>query len=208
MSDRDGSPRRNDIFVMDADGSNVRNLTDSPDLDERSPDWSPDGTSLVFRVTLESDPTVVTMKVEGSALRPIALGGDPAWSPDGEWIAYDTAMGASEDSVLSIRPDGRGQRVLRDDSSDDEEPAWSPDSRRLAYVHDEALAIVRWDGSKQKVFFFNMGTHSSPSWSASGRELVFLRGSDAYILDVRSGKDRPLETPLGYTVVDADWGPA
>jgi TolB protein len=207
MSDRDGSPRRNDIFVMDADGGNVRNLTNTPDLDERSPDWSPDGTSLVFRVTLESDPTIVTMKVEGSRLRPFALGGNPAWSPDGEWIAYDTAMGASEDSVLLIRPEGRGHRVLRDDSSDDEEPAWSPDSRRLAYIHDEALAIVRADGSKQRIFFFNMGTHTSPSWSASGREVVFVRGSVAYVLDIRSGIDRELETPLGYTVVDADWGP-
>ena len=44
-SNRDGNY---EIYVMDADGSNQTNLTNSNDLYERFPSWSPDGTKIIF----------------------------------------------------------------------------------------------------------------------------------------------------------------
>lgn len=84
---------RDDLGVMNADGSDVRRLTETDDA-ENTPAWSPDGTRIVFtrRPGVVGQFDLVTIRPDGTDERILAdeftLGGfqDPAWSPSGEWI--------------------------------------------------------------------------------------------------------------------------
>jgi Tol biopolymer transport system component len=128
-------------------------------------DRSPDGSSLVVsaaNATLygrTAQPLYVT-NTEGEVRRRLTHGhfqdDEPAWSPDGRWIAFRrVALGRSEEEVVSlgvylVRPDGSGLHRL--EHGDDDAPSWSRDSRYLAVSHFEpaggrTLRIVRVDTS-------------------------------------------------------------
>ena len=98
VSHRDGNP---EIYVMDADGGNPRNLTNNRDKDY-SPSWSPDGKRIVFMSNrdghLRDDiPGISTYEIyvmDADGGNPQNLTNDPrddrnpSWSPDGKRIAF------------------------------------------------------------------------------------------------------------------------
>ena len=85
------------IWVIEADGSNMVQLTSGPDWDN-SPSWSPDGNQIVFhRVFSDGGNQIVTIDVDGSNETPLTAGStkgrSPSWSPDGATIGYVTEHG-------------------------------------------------------------------------------------------------------------------
>jgi Tol biopolymer transport system component len=111
------------LYVMDADGSNVRVLID--DFDPMGVAWSPDGTRLAYVDGSGSDGAVWVASMDGSA--PTEIGSPPAascaallcdddltWSPDGSQIAFRTAGDGSVD-VSAISADGLGDAGRIDD---------------------------------------------------------------------------------------------
>ncbi len=81
---------------MNADGSGITNLSNSPDSDEYSPAWSPDGQKIAFTTSFYSPTSgfqndLFVMNVNGTGVRRITYGigaYEPEWSPDGSKIAY------------------------------------------------------------------------------------------------------------------------
>ena len=88
VSDRDGDP---EIYVMDADGNNLRRLTNDPSLDF-GPAWSPDGSRIVFCSNREAGTfDIYMMDADGGNQVRLTTSGNnsyPAWSPDGLFIVY------------------------------------------------------------------------------------------------------------------------
>jgi hypothetical protein len=91
---RDFNNGNREIFVMNADGSNVVNLTNNAVFDDE-PDWSPDGTKIAYSSDrLGGGRDIVVMNADGSNPTNLiidgATDGAPAWSPDGSKIAFET----------------------------------------------------------------------------------------------------------------------
>ena len=128
-----------DILTMNPDGTQLRNLTNSPE-DDREPDWSPDGTSIVFTTGRFVGPLrleLAIMAADGTGFRRLApnglTGSQPSWSPDGNWIAFSEFLPFGYPAIFVVRPDGTGLQQLTDGSYDIQ-PGWSPDSQSLIFT--------------------------------------------------------------------------
>ena len=169
-----------DIYVVDADGSNLLRLTDGPVI-EYEPSWSPDGSRIAFEgydlASGGQPPSAVrlyVMNADGtgiSELGPENVQG-PAWSPDGSEIAY---VDIESGSIMAIRPDGSGERRILDVAELVGgvhlvyDVAWSPDGTRLAFMagpdsDDTHIYVVNRDGSGVVQATDDPAPDSSPAW--------------------------------------------
>ena len=166
-SDREGELR---IFVMGADGSGVRRVTE---IWGEYPAWSPDGTQIAFAshvggASLYGDPNydVFVVDADGSGLRQLtespAYDMYPTWSPDGTQIAFhstratpegfepparDPERNADFDVFVVPAEGGRARNLTRDSERQQKFPDWSPDGRWLAVDEEGSVVFVPTDGS-------------------------------------------------------------
>jgi len=140
-----GKPKTNRIMVMNADGTNQQTVLQVPsdqlNPSYTTPNWSPDGTQLVFSSAIQGDGLYIINK-DGSGLRKVIATNDryfsdPVWSPapaaDGQWkIAFtDTVQGWHDIFVVNL--DGSGLLNLTNSTDRDEfYPTWDPIATRLA----------------------------------------------------------------------------
>jgi dipeptidyl aminopeptidase/acylaminoacyl peptidase len=96
-----------------------------------NPSWSPDGKRLAIEIRDPEDPVVALLDPKTSEVQVVAKGGNPRWSPTGEWIAYY----AERERCVFIRPDGTGLKEVAKAGEDREfisgTPVWSPDGTQL-----------------------------------------------------------------------------
>ena len=113
-----------------------------------------------------------------------SIAGDPAWSPDGRWIAFDTS---GYGNIYKVRPNGTGLTKLFTGHGVHEGwyPAWSPDGRWIAFVRDQRHGSEIWrmrpDGSdKHRLYTDAAAVDESLAWSHDGRWLAFDRTTTNY----------------------------
>jgi TolB protein len=112
---------------MDADGSDARRLTNDPAFDG-DPQWSPDGTQILFTTDRAGNFDIWVMNVDGSGQTPLtdhpANDEYPAWSRSGEYIAFQsTRHGVTQ--IWLMRSDGSEQSLLGADTPTGY-PMWAP----------------------------------------------------------------------------------
>ncbi len=126
-----------DIFEMNADGSHVRQITKTPEV-ETYASWSPDGKKIVCRKILKNgDWEIVVMNSDGSNPENISnqdgIDGWPVWSPDGKSIAYASEYG-DHTRIFAVNADGTNKTRISDDAPlDDRQPWWHPDGSLLLF---------------------------------------------------------------------------
>ena len=130
---RDGNQ---EIYLCDADGSNLRRITSHPSIDSH-PTWSSDGKKIAFTSSRFGNMEICVMNADGSDIRRLtdhpAMDYQPKWSPDGKWIAFTSTRDGNYE-IYIIRPDGMGLRNLTQDPALDKDPAWTPDSSHVTFV--------------------------------------------------------------------------
>lgn len=156
-----------DLYVADADGSNLKRLTHSPE-DESSPCWSqPDGQWICFATRIKERRALCKVPAAGGAVQRIPTVGvlnptEPDWSPDGKWIAFTAQMGGFEICVMP----SQGGPVTELVSGED--PSWAPNSRTLAYYRRSGSRLSMLDVPTKQVKDVprvSSGENSQPSWA-------------------------------------------
>jgi Tol biopolymer transport system component len=144
---RGDSPSHVEIFVMNADGSGLAQLTNNASESSFNPTWSPDGTRIAFGRGADGATTseIYVMNADGSEVVNLTRSGgfnaSPAWSPDGLKIAFGSVRNGSSEDIWVMDTNGDNQTnltsgfVVANDGSPSQErwPAWSPDSTRIAF---------------------------------------------------------------------------
>jgi len=136
-----------DVWTMNADATDARNLTPGP-LEGESPAWAPDGDHLAFVREL----AIWTMATDGAEARRVSGGvpgaeHDPAWSPDGRAIAFACGPSPDVEGICTVEPSGENPRNLTPlGVPGASEPVWSPDGDRVAFVARDGLWEVGADG--------------------------------------------------------------
>src|SRR5690606_30696580 len=95
MSNRSGN---NDIWIVNRDGSGLRNLTNTPNASEGSPTWSPNGQMIAFTSDRAGRPQLYVMNITGTGLQLITSErvDRPTWSPL-NFIAFTVGSGPGYD---------------------------------------------------------------------------------------------------------------
>ena len=126
--------RNSDLYVMNADGSGVTNLTSAFAIGVLEPEWSPRGDLIAFSAGAD----IYVMGPTGAPAPQrltFAVGNQnyPSWSPDGSAIAYAFLGG-----VGRVNADGSNEVVLASNLREVWDVAWSPDGTRIAFINDPA----------------------------------------------------------------------
>jgi TolB protein len=222
--DREGSSSGGganyDVYVMNADGSGLRNLTKSPEdvarrASQFSPEWSADGTMLAFGSDDGDRDGIYVVNVDGRGLERIAGGSFQAWSPTENRILF-TARGSSGQGLFTIAPDGSGSEQLTDPTGWDGLASWSPDGSQIAFVRGEegttSVYVMSSDGSGERSIFHERGIEPyEPLWSPDGTRLVFeaqtRADSDLYIVNADGSGWMALTSTDDRSEVSPTWSP-
>jgi WD40-like Beta Propeller Repeat len=185
QSDRDGN---NEIYLMNADGSNQTRLTNNPAADTQ-PALSPDGARIAFASTRDGNSEIYVMKADGTGLTRLtndpASDTQPVFSPDDTQIAFTKRFGSGEAANNEIFVmnafTGADLTNLTNNPAGDDQPAYSPDGR-IAFVRFQNamrnIFIMNGNGTGQTNLTNNSASNGGPVFGPDGR-IAFFSNKDA-----------------------------
>ena len=151
------------------------------------PDFSPDGTRLVFtgRLPGGTNDDIWLIEADGTDLTQLTtdpgFDGSPAFSPDGSRIVFTSSRADGTGQVFVMNADGSEQTQLTfDPQFKDQTPDWSPDGSKISYAAGDPgdILVMNADGSDQHTVVAGPADDFGTAWSPDGRFIAFLRFDD------------------------------
>jgi Tol biopolymer transport system component len=171
---------RQELFLINADGSGQRLLTNSGTR-KYGTTWSPDSRQIAFSARVQRTWQVFVINVDGSGLRQLTSSSDnslaPAWSSDGRTIAFQRSLGGGRSQIHLMDPIGGNVRALHG-TGRDFSPAWSPDGDRLAFTAFKDgrgdIYTMNREGTDLRNLTQSAGlSYDNAAWSPDGGRLSF-----------------------------------
>ena len=192
------------LFVYGPDSTPLTRITDD-NWDDIDPSLSPDRSKIAFASnrTGEWDIYVLDLKTGETQqmTQSTAYDGNPGWSPDGEYLIYQTLNGSNLDLIiLAVNDLSNAPIQLTADSGDNYDAAWSPDGHTVAFVTNRNSQSELWLADLQNIDerFSTLEAaaqteYSTPSWSPDGQTLAWCQhDSESRIMTLSmSAKDSP-----------------
>lgn len=206
-----------DIYIMDSDGNNQKRVVHTKDGFSRDPRWNSDGKEIYFFSNIsgnlqENEVTLATGKVKtifstGNLMDSFGKGGGAGLmnayeklyktipAPDDRYKLLYYAH-ARDNSMVLINNKTNAKTIIKKTG----EPAWSKDSRQIAYFSNlwSTLVFYHLDNKhSEKIAIQSVANEycGTPSWSEHARKIVYYCGPETgpgqswiYLLDVRTGK--------------------
>ncbi len=196
------------IEIMNADGSNKRTLFHQEGVSAFDPNWSPDGTTVLFslgryfRAPGIPPSQIATIKPDGTGFTPIVddgvNNGFPTWSPDGKQIVYKRG----KHLVLRNLSDGKLTQ-LTNGAHYDNFPKWQPGGNRILFTSDRdgrfELYTIKPDGTDVKRLTNVPGSSAHSSWSPDGQWIMFSSGRKGFKDEMAHSENVP--QPYGEVFV-------
>jgi len=163
-----------EVFVVNADGSDLVRLTTTPDVIQNGgPSWSPDGSRIAYYSGPASAWDIWAMNPDGSDKTMIvhseAADSFPHWSPDGSKIAFRSTRDGNPE-VYVCDADGSDQLRLTQDPADDVPQCWSPDGSEIVFRSDHSgnvnLYVMSADGGNVRALTCHEADDVGASWMA------------------------------------------
>jgi len=182
---RDGGQTQTyDLLVVDSDGWGQRRLGGVAGL-IYSPDWSPDGTSLLYTQN-QGGWKLIERDVASGTQRTIDISQSgmvttPAYSPDGSRVALAMWQNNAMELYEYNLADRCCLRRLTQARGDDQSPTYSPDGTRIAFMGTRLglphIYVMPSGGGAQQLIspyvYGQRGYYTSPDWSPTSNEIAF-----------------------------------
>ncbi len=209
---------RGEIVTVPAEKGHPRNLTRSPGVHERSPDWSPDGRWIAYFSDESGEYALHVQQQDGKGeVKKFALGGAGfydllAWSPDSKKVSYSDNSWALY--ILDIES-GTETKVAQEPTYGPIKTLshnWSPDSRWLTYTLNaqgliQTVYVYSLEEGKSHQITDGLSEVSEPVFDADGKHLYFLASTNAGPIKdwfSMSNADMSLSSSIYVAVLDAD----
>jgi len=199
-----------EIYVTNIDGSNQVRLTNDPSGDT-NPVWSPKNDEIAFSSTRFGNSDILLLTPNGitnTLTTSIDRDASPAWSPDGNMLAYKLVDGSELANLCIINRDGTGQKCLTKGPSEYGSPVWSPNGGQFAVTAKQSggygISIFNIDNPDNVIQLFSQDVEpkGDPFWSPEGARLVFQgkTGGDMelFIATVPTNEFVRLTTTIDY----------
>jgi Tol biopolymer transport system component len=170
---------RDQICIMNADGSGQRRLTTNDNARHFYPSLSPDGLSVLFSSDLNGNFEIYELVLATNQLTRLgaAVGIAPEISPDNHYLALTRSYGGGIDAIWALDRYGINPHQVHSPGWD---PTWSPDGRRILFatkVNDKAqLAVSNLDGSGFQILTDLPALRGRSDWSADGLHIITYSG--------------------------------
>ncbi len=180
--------RNGDLWLIQ--GGKLRQFTTGGSW--RQPRWSPDGTRFAYVFRAENFSEIFVMNRDGSnpqrltdSQSPILQDDDwafsPAWSPDGQRLAFTSDSNSYNPMLWVMQADGSGKRQLVSANSGldaVESPAWSPDGKTIAFTgfRNGLSQIYRYELDSKAVSPVTATSQGAldPAWSPDGQWIAYV----------------------------------
>ena len=170
MSSQNGDP---EIYVADASGAKLHKITFAAGV-STSPTWNPKtGKQMVFVSDRGGSPVLYLSDADGSNVQKLDLPDmgyviDPAWSPNGQLLAFSWRRPSGNYDIYVMDIVSRQLVELTKDEARNERPSWAPDGRHLVFESTRTGTRQIWsmlaDGTEPRQLTFE-GQNESPNWS-------------------------------------------
>ncbi len=237
------------IFTVNRDGEDLQHVTPTHETSAiRRPAWSPDGSEIAYAGPPEQEradiwvidadggePENLTEAIPDAAWEEADLDperglGTPAWSPDGDRIAFTVAKGSSSEIAMIDRDDPETVHSLTKELGHQDKykeerqyshqvrtsyPAFSPDGSVLAFsaegIRRGDIYLLDLGGDELTQVTDSEHTELAPSWSPDGTQIAFHSdqsddGRDIFVIDRDGENQQRITRKEGWVLLPA-WSP-